>query len=116
GRPAPAPWRSRLGHAVARDQAVILSLEVARMVTPILFGVAALLSWSAGVALYVGIQALAGRAVGLAVREVAVGFGPLLFRRTFGTWEFRLAAFPLGGFTRFEDREESRETAPGPDE
>ncbi len=56
---------------------------------------------------------LVAKASGVGVRAFAVGFGPALLRRRRGGTEYRLNAFPLGGYVRLAGEEPDDE--PGPD-
>lgn len=41
---------------------------------------------------------IAARLCGVTVETFSIGWGPVLFRRKFGTTEFRISALPLGGY------------------
>jgi membrane-associated protease RseP (regulator of RpoE activity) len=75
--------------------------------TPWCYGLAAFLLCQAVVAAYQFAQAAVGTAFGIRLREVSVGVGPTLFRRTFGAWRFRLGALPLGGYTTFKGQDDA---------
>jgi regulator of sigma E protease len=55
---------------------------------------------------------LAAKLGGVAVRAFAVGFGPPLLRRRRGGTEYRLNAFPLGGYVRLAGEDFEEEAGP----
>ncbi len=80
------------------------------------WAIAALLAYLAATGLYVFTQAALGRAFGLAVREISVGFGPRLFRRTINGCDYKLGLIPYGGYTKFlteDDRDRPLELPRG---
>lgn len=55
---------------------------------------------------------LVARAAGVGVRAFAVGFGPAVWRRRRGETEYRLNAFPLGGYVRLAGEDFEDEAGP----
>ena len=54
---------------------------------------------------YVLAQSVVGQVLGLAIREVALGFGPRMLGVRWGETEYRLCWILLGGYTRFHGEE-----------
>lgn len=50
---------------------------------------------------------LAAKAAGMAVPAFSVGFGPVLFSRTWKGTDYRLSAIPLGGYVLLDPEDES---------
>jgi regulator of sigma E protease len=49
---------------------------------------------------------LAAKATGVYAPRFSIGFGPALWHRRWGETEYRLAAFPLGGYVRMASRDD----------
>lgn len=70
--------------------------------SPLCYGLGALLALQLAIAVYHACMALLAVRVGIELREVQLGFGPTLLRRRFGTWTLRLCLLPIGGSTQFK--------------
>lgn len=55
-----------------------------------------------GVILHEGVHFLVARAQGAAVKTFSLGMGPVLLRRQLGGTEWRLSAFPVGGYVEID--------------
>ena len=66
-----------------------------------LYAIAALLAWVAANCVYCLAMALVGRSFGIVVREIVIGYGPTVFSISSRKFVFRIAALPLGGYTKF---------------
>lgn len=52
---------------------------------------------------------IAARLFGVCVETFSIGWGPVLFRRKFGSTEFRISALPLGGYCGMKGENEFRQ-------
>jgi membrane-associated protease RseP (regulator of RpoE activity) len=78
-------------------------------VVPILLALAAMVACQMATAVYVFAQAALGWLWRIQVQEIAVGYGPSVWRGKIGACAWRLNVLPLGGFTRFKGEHDEAE-------